>query len=52
MKNVYFCYDNRVKDQLFNQGVRYVCNAYAKSGKEFWLFLQSPKLTKALEEVC
>lgn len=53
VKDFYFCYDKKVAKYLrYDKGIEFITVArHDKTGKRFWLFLQSEELSKALSEI-
>lgn len=52
MKNAtdyFFCYSPRLKGRLLDAGLRFICVGINEStGRKFWLFEQTPKLSELL----
>ncbi|WP_181349406.1 hypothetical protein [Thalassobacillus sp. CUG 92003] len=47
----FYCYSPRLKGRLLNEGERFICvGLNEKTGKKFWLFKQTDKLTGVLSE--
>lgn len=48
-KDYFFCYSPNLKGRLLDAGLRYICVGKNEStGRNFWLFEQSPALSEAL----
>ena len=50
-RNYFYCYSPKLKGRLLNEGERFICvGINENTGKKFWLFEQSEKLSEVLTE--